>query len=170
MTTLSATMYTLGQLARAIYPDGDIPPKLLDTLLAKPATGFALLVKQRRRSHADEIARLTNALPADLVDPPGGTPIEDQGAFWTGWYHYMAALDRSRHLGPEHLARAGRLLYGERWQTDLARELSINDRRVRAWMQGERSIPAGVWADVAVLLRQRQSEGLALLAEMWGEG
>ncbi len=76
----------------------------------------------------------------------------------------------SKRFGPEHLARAGRLLYGDRWQTSLARDLAVNDRRVRAWMHGERSIPAGVWADVAVLLRQRQSEGLALLAEMWGDG
>jgi DNA-binding transcriptional regulator YdaS (Cro superfamily) len=66
----------------------------------------------------------------------------------------------------EQLARAGRLLYGSRWQSELARALDVNDRRVRQWMSGERPIPPGIWADIAGLLRQRQQEGLALLREM----
>jgi hypothetical protein len=164
MTDIKATMYTLGQLARALYPAGDIQPAVLDTLLTRPATGLAMLIKLK--TDDDEIARLINALPADLADPDGGVRIEDQGPFWTGWYHYLASLGRARTWGPAHLERAGKLLYGDRWQTDIARDLAVNDRRVRAWMQGERNIPAGVWVDIAALLRQRQSEGLALLAEL----
>lgn len=66
----------------------------------------------------------------------------------------------------DRLRRCGKLLYGDRWQSDLARALDVNDRRVRQWIAGERPIPSGVWADVAGLLRQRQEEGLALLREL----
>ncbi|AVY67147.1 hypothetical protein NZ30_12685 [Xanthomonas translucens pv. undulosa] len=78
----------------------------------------------------------------------------------------MTALDRSKKWGPEQLARAGTLLFGDRWQSDLARALGVDDRRVRQWLSGDRKPPAGVWADIAGLLRQRQQEGLALLREM----
>lgn len=64
------------------------------------------------------------------------------------------------------LLRCGRVLYGARWQSDLARALAVNDRRVRQWMAGERPIPWGVWADIAGLLRERQQEGTALLIEL----
>lgn len=69
-------------------------------------------------------------------------------------------------MDKDHLARAGQLLYGERWQSELARALNVGDRRVRQWMASERPIPPGIWADIAGLLRQRQGEGLALLREM----
>lgn len=66
----------------------------------------------------------------------------------------------------EQLAKAGRLLYGPRWQSELARSLDVNDRRVRQWMAGERPIPHGIWGDLAGLLKERQQEGLALLREL----
>lgn len=60
-------------------------------------------------------------------------------------------------LNPEHLKKAGEALFGKRWQTDLANALELSDsRRIRQWMAGERKIPAGIWADVCALLRQRQ--------------
>ena len=66
----------------------------------------------------------------------------------------------------EQLARAGQLLYGSRWQSDLARALGVNDRRVRQWMAGERPIPPGIWADIARLLRERQTDSADLLREL----
>lgn len=66
----------------------------------------------------------------------------------------------------DRLRRCGTILYGDRWQSDLARALNVNDRRVRQWIAGERPIPAGIWADIAALLRQRQQEALALLDEL----
>lgn len=170
MTNIESTMYTLGQLARAIWPAGDMPQSITDTLLTRPASGLALATQHAAASKADPeaVAAIIAKLPADLADPSGGVRIEDQGPFWTGYYHYLTALDRARTWGASQLERAGQLLYGSRWQSDLARDLSVNDRRVRQWMAGERPIPAGVWADVAGLLRQRQQEGLALLREMDG--
>lgn len=37
----------------------------------------------------------------------------------------------------EILIQCGRALYGERWQTDLARDLGLSDgRRIRQWLSG----------------------------------
>lgn len=66
----------------------------------------------------------------------------------------------------ERLHRCGAALYGDRWQSDLARALNVGDRRVREWIAGDRKIPPGIWADIAGLLRQRSNEGLALLREL----
>ncbi|MCT8281731.1 helix-turn-helix domain-containing protein [Xanthomonas translucens] len=171
MTTIETTMYTLGQIARAVYPQGDIPNAILDTLLTRPAAGLGMLadaapahaMRRTPDKHGD-YDKLVGSLPADLTNGP--IPVTNQGPFWTGWYHYMTALDRSKKWGPEQLARAGTLLFGDRWQSDLARALGVDDRRVRQWLSGDRKPPAGVWADIAGLLRQRQQEGLALLREM----
>lgn len=55
------------------------------------------------------------------------------------------------------LTNAGHALYGERWQTDLARDLGLSDgRRIRQWLSGDRPIPAGVWQDVCRLLERRK--------------
>jgi hypothetical protein len=168
MASIETTMYTLGQLARAIWPTGDVPTSIMDTILTQPASGLALMMRHRAAQVADQeaVTALVAKLPSDLADPDGGVRAEDQGPFWTGYYHYLNALDRAKKWGPDQLERVGNLLYGTRWQSDLARALEVNDRRVRQWMAGERPIPAGVWADVAVLLRTRQQEGLALLREL----
>lgn len=162
------TMYALGQLARAIWPAGDVPPAILDTMLVRPLTGFGLATSHAAAKKADQgqLADLINKIPPGLSDPPGGVAIEDQGPFWAGYYHYLAALDRAKKWGPTHLERAGMLLYGDRWQSDLARALGVGDRRVREWVSGDRRPSAGVWADIAGLLRQRQQAGQALLEEM----
>lgn len=157
MTDITATMYTLGQIARAIWPAGDMPEPILDVMLARPASGLALAIKHNAASKADAeaLAGLMDKLSADLSDPAGGVSQEDQGPFWTGYYHYLAALDRAKQWGPEQLERAGRLLCGDRWQSDLARALGVGDRRVREWMAGDRRVPPGVWVDIAALMRER---------------
>ncbi len=56
-----------------------------------------------------------------------------------------------------HLEAAGKALYGDRWQTDLSRDLHLSDaRRIRQWMAGERPIPNGIWDDLRALLSERQ--------------
>lgn len=44
-------------------------------------------------------------------------------------------------MSPEDLREVGAALYGAAWQSDLARALEINPRRVREWLAGERSMP-----------------------------
>ncbi|MCW0413494.1 hypothetical protein NG831_06475 [Xanthomonas sacchari] len=167
MENIAEVMYALGQIARVAYPDGALPQRMMDTLLSRPLSGLAMLNKANPllgRQEDENYRRLIDRLPADLTDGP--VPVADQGPFWTGWYHYAAAIGHAMQWGPGQLTRAGQLLYGERWQSDLARALGVNDRRVRAWMLGERNMSAGIWADIAALLRQRHQEGIALLREL----
>ena len=153
-------MYTLGQLVRALWPraTAELPMDVIEKTLVAPASGLGLL-KQRPEWAAadqDELGALMDRLPADICDPEGGVPEEHQGRFWIGFYHYAAALDAARHYGPDDMERAGQALFGGRWQSDLARAIGVDSRRVRQWMADERPIPPGVWADIAGLLRQRQ--------------
>lgn len=53
------------------------------------------------------------------------------------------------------LADAGRALFGERWQSELARSLDVNDRQVRRWVAGEYDPPAGVYTDLLRLVLER---------------
>ena len=70
------------------------------------------------------------------------------------------AADRCR------LEQVGQALYGDRWQSNLARALSVNDRRVRQWLSAERPIPSGLWTDISVLLRAKRATCDALLVEL----
>ena len=54
------------------------------------------------------------------------------------------------------LRAAGQALYGPRWQSQLADDLGVVYRTVRRWMAGDQSIPAGVWAELDRLLRDRR--------------
>ncbi len=57
------------------------------------------------------------------------------------------------------LISAGQLLFGERWQTELARALGLTDgRRIRQWLSGDRPIPVGIWDDLRELLEDRSSK------------
>lgn len=168
---MTNTMRTLGMLVRAVWPAGDAPENILALALTKPASAVATIARQAVDLHDDDprredITDLMDRLPADLADPPGGVGVEAQGPFWLGYYHYAGGLGHAKNLGPANLQRVGEALYGPRWQTDIARDLELSDaRRVRQWMAGERSIPAGVWADLAALVSRRQM----LLAEVVGD-
>lgn len=157
---MTNTMRTLGMIVRAMWPDGDVPQNVWDIVTVRPATAVGLLGKMMVRlddTRQAEIADLMQRLPADLTDPSGGVPTDDQGPFWIGYYHYSTALKRAQMLGPDALRKVGEALYGERWQTDIARDLGLSDaRRVRQWLSNDRPIPAGVWADLNVLVNERR--------------
>lgn len=52
------------------------------------------------------------------------------------------------------LAAIGEALYGQSWKTELARDLKVDDRSLRRWIQtGE--VPTGVWRDLTVLIADR---------------
>src|SRR5487761_1790015 len=73
-------------------------------------------------------------------------------------------------MTPAELAKIGRALYGERWQTPLARMLSIADRSVRRWLAGESAVPAGVADEIEELLaRDRAHQALNHLIELQSE-
>lgn len=63
-------------------------------------------------------------------------------------------------------ARCGQALYGDRWQTQLARSIGVSDRSVRGWAAGGRPVPPGVWKEIADLIRQHQQALSAVLQEL----
>lgn len=111
---------------------------------------------------------LWSSLLIDGVAPGGGKSKyntatawhkQDDGSYYGLWFdspyggfvNAMVSGDAR-----DRIKASGEVLYGERWQTDLARDLGLSDgRRVRQWMAGERPIPAGVWSDIARLLHHR---------------
>ena len=60
-----------------------------------------------------------------------------------------------RHLAVDALARTGRALYGERWQSALASDLGVSDRTIRHYIAGDRSPPPGIYVDLIRLCRER---------------
>ncbi|MEG0810452.1 MAG: hypothetical protein RSF85_09835 [Lactococcus sp.] len=73
------------------------------------------------------------------------------------------SIDTHR-MTPEQLKQAGELLFGNQWQSDLARALDVDARRVRDWLQERRPIPVGVKNEVIELLRMN-SQATAKYAE-----
>lgn len=61
-------------------------------------------------------------------------------------------------MTPELLLSCGVALYGERWQSELARDLDVTDRTVRRWLAGDQPVPSGVAVDLLRLLTERASD------------
>jgi hypothetical protein len=53
------------------------------------------------------------------------------------------------------LRKAGFALYGEQWQSELARALRVTDRTIRRWAQDEYSIPEEAREGIAELCQAR---------------
>lgn len=68
-------------------------------------------------------------------------------------------------MTPAQLIAVGQALHGERWQTPLARDLSVSDRTMRRWLAGDQRMPAGLWGDCCALLRARRIEINQILGE-----
>lgn len=49
-----------------------------------------------------------------------------------------------KSFGADELTEIGRAMYGDQWQSALARDLNLSDaRRIRYWLTG-RTIPVGI--------------------------
>lgn len=160
--------YSLGMIANVIY--GDNFPRAMMQYITRPLELIALMSRDvhvpRRRDEfgkvrksseheINEIARLMDNISPDL--PRKNTNPVDEGAFWNGYYHYMAAVSQSRQYGAKELAQFGFAIFGEQWQTPMSRALKLSDSgRLREWLSGQKRIPAGVWAELGALLRARQ--------------
>lgn len=66
-------------------------------------------------------------------------------------------------MTPAELRAAGEALYGERWQTPLARALGVTARLVRYWLAEDRPIPPRRAGQIADLLRERRRHIAAVL-------
>jgi hypothetical protein len=51
----------------------------------------------------------------------------------------------------------GPLLYGEQWQSSLARDLGVAVRTVQRWGSGQSVPPAGIRADLMALVTRRRA-------------
>ena len=58
----------------------------------------------------------------------------------------------------EQLERAGQLLYGDLWQSALARALDVDNRTVRRWASGESAIKQSIANEIIELLKNNQSQ------------
>lgn len=66
----------------------------------------------------------------------------------------------------DQLTAIGTALYGQQWQSALARDLGVVDRTMRRWVSGESPIPTGIIADLHRLLRERQMDIKTVLADL----
>ena len=67
-------------------------------------------------------------------------------------------------LTPDTLREAGEVLFGTRWQSDLARLVGRPQQHVAEWSTGKRAIPASVWPTISGALDER-SATIARLAK-----
>jgi hypothetical protein len=65
--------------------------------------------------------------------------------------------------GAELLEAAGHALYGDRWQTPIARDLSTTYRTIRNWLAGRHAPPSDLRPRLEKLLRDRGLEIDAVL-------
>ncbi|HHP4838305.1 TPA: transcriptional regulator [Acinetobacter baumannii] len=63
-------------------------------------------------------------------------------------------------MTPEQLRQAGEILYGNQWQSDLARALGVDARRVRDWLQERRPIPVGIKSEIILLLKEKSRKSV----------
>lgn len=69
----------------------------------------------------------------------------------------------------DRVATAGHLLYGDRWQSNLARDLDVSLRALQSWFadpssSSRRTMPSGIISEVEALVRRRADECAAWLA------
>ncbi len=59
-------------------------------------------------------------------------------------------------MTPDLLRQVGEALYGPRWQSDLARELSVDGSLMRRWISGDRPIPSWVRSSLVEAIGRHQ--------------
>ena len=64
------------------------------------------------------------------------------------------------------LWEAGAAIYGERWQSSLARDLGVAVRTMQRWAVGDQPVPAGAWRDIERLLSARGQTIKAVLRRL----
>lgn len=71
-------------------------------------------------------------------------------------------------MTPALLRAAGELLYGPRWQAELAREIGRARSLVAGMASGERAITADTWARVVAALETRRVDIAAFVKKNGG--
>ena len=68
----------------------------------------------------------------------------------------------------ELIIAAGKALFGDQWQADLARALTVHRVTVQRWKKGIERPRPGVWRDLLVLAEARLSELEWVISELTG--
>lgn len=63
----------------------------------------------------------------------------------------------------DQLTQIGQVLYGTQWQSDMARALGIDSRRIRQWLADERPLPDWLDGELKTLLSDNIAQATALL-------
>ena len=66
----------------------------------------------------------------------------------------------------DELAEVGKLLFGERWQSDLARALGTSTRMMRYWVAGTHTRPNDLRQPLVALLQGRVDQVHAMIANL----
>lgn len=61
------------------------------------------------------------------------------------------------------LIQIGQVLYGTQWQSDMARALGIDSRRIRQWLADERPLPDWLEDELQTLLADNIAQATALM-------
>lgn len=69
-------------------------------------------------------------------------------------------------MTPDLLRECGEALYGQQWQSALARDLQVADRTVRRWAAGDFGMPPSLGVELRQLLNKRRAE-LDALCRGW---
>lgn len=102
----------------------------------------------------------------DTLGGGGGRPKPNAGRLETALATYRAER-RSSPAMRDLLVQTGEALFGEQWQSALARELDVAVRSVQRWTAGERDVPdvRAELRDLVTARRLRLNELDALLAD-----
>jgi len=69
-------------------------------------------------------------------------------------------------MRPDLLERVGNALYGQQWQSALARDLGVSDRTMRRWVAGDTEPPTGVRDDLIRLAHVRLADLKSVIDEL----
>ncbi|QRI46334.1 hypothetical protein [Xanthomonas phage X2] len=166
MKSYDGILFRIGQLARVVYPQGDIPAALAASLSATPATGLRKLwaTPAALRLRTSEDKTFWELWQSVIDCAPADVPIAHQGPYWRGWYREEGKV-LARRWHTDQIHQAAILLFGHRASTKLDIALDIPLQTTNAWASGARCPKGRVHGDIAALLRQRMNDIAQLLEE-----
>lgn len=85
---LGQMMYTLGEIAGAVWPHADIPIGIQATLLSRPYDGLRLMREHDcyRNIRLDRLVALLDTVPMDFSLPAEGIDEDLKERFWAGFF------------------------------------------------------------------------------------
>lgn len=80
-------MFTLGEIAGAVWPMGDIPRGIQATLLSRPFAGLRLMREHEAYNSVpiERLCALLDRVPTDFCVPAGGPTETQLRRFWVGF-------------------------------------------------------------------------------------